>query len=95
MLYSLNQINTFLEWYNNESALMFGDDCGFIHILHFKNPISSLFDAVRRKTDPTRSDKTAANSIQHVFWYANVHRFNSKCLYSFVFSFIQELRKRT
>jgi len=47
---------------------MFGDDCGFIHILYFKNPISSLFDPVRRKTDPTKSDKTSATSTQRVFW---------------------------
>jgi hypothetical protein len=53
---------------------MFGDDCGFIHILYFKNPISSLFDPVRRKADPTRSDKATANSIQRVFWDVSIHR---------------------
>lgn len=47
---------------------MFGDDCGFIHVLYFKNPISSLFDPVRRKVDPTRLDKTATNSTQRIFW---------------------------
>jgi hypothetical protein len=52
---------------------MFGDDCGFIHILYFKNPISSLFDPVRRKADPTRSDKATANSIQRVFWDVSIH----------------------
>ena len=52
---------------------MFGDDCGFIHILYFKNPISSLFDPVRRKVDPTRSDKTAANSTQRIFWDVSLY----------------------
>jgi hypothetical protein len=51
---------------------MFGDDCGFIHILYFKNPINSLFDPVRRKADPTKSDKAAANSTQRVFWDVSV-----------------------
>jgi hypothetical protein len=37
------------------------------------------------KRTQKRSDKTAANSIQHVIWDVNVDRFNSKCLYSFVF----------
>ena len=47
---------------------MFGDDCGFIHIIHFKNPISSLFDPARRKTDSTKSDKITNNATQRVFW---------------------------
>lgn len=62
---------------------MFGDDCGFIHILYFKNPISSLFDPVRRKVDPTRSDKTAANSTQRVFW--DVSLYHGMEFYSFDF----------
>ncbi len=53
---------------------MFGDDSGFIHILYFKNPINSLFDPIRRKADPTKSDKTAANSIQRVFWDVSINR---------------------
>ncbi len=54
---------------------MFGDDGGFIHILYFKNPINSLFDPVRKKSDPTKSDRTAANSVQRVFWDVSLRRF--------------------
>jgi len=71
---------------------MFGDDCGFIHILYFKNPINSLFDPVRRKADPTRPDKTAANSIQRVFWEVNIFRFFYYS-FSFVSSYIQDLKE--
>ncbi|CAF3564918.1 unnamed protein product [Rotaria sordida] len=53
---------------NSRSALIFGDDCAFIHILYLKNPVSSLFDPVRRKSDSTKSDKSLANSIQCIFW---------------------------
>jgi hypothetical protein len=47
---------------------MFGDDCGFIHILFFKNPANALFDPLRRKTDPTKADKATSNTVQRIFW---------------------------
>jgi hypothetical protein len=47
---------------------MFGDDCGFIHILYFKSPDNALFDPLRRKTDPTKADKATSNTVQRIFW---------------------------
>jgi hypothetical protein len=47
---------------------MFGDDCGFIHILYFKSPVNSLFDPLRRKTDSTKADKATSNTVQRIFW---------------------------
>jgi len=46
---------------------MFGDDCGFIHILYFKNPLNSLFNPVRRKIDPTKIDKATNHSVHRIF----------------------------
>ncbi|CAF4611135.1 unnamed protein product [Rotaria sp. Silwood1] len=74
VLFGIKNVPTCLEYNpmptggNNESALIFGDDSGFIHVLYFKNPINSLFDPVRRKTDPGKSDKMSANPIQRIFW---------------------------
>jgi hypothetical protein len=67
---------------------MFGDDCGYVHILYFKNPINSLFDPIRRKTDPT--NKSAANSIQRVFWDVSLFELISLFI---LFSSIQELKE--
>jgi hypothetical protein len=47
---------------------MFGDDCGFIHILYFKNAVNALFDPLRKKADPTKSDKATTNTVQRIFW---------------------------
>ncbi|CAF4005040.1 unnamed protein product [Rotaria sp. Silwood1] len=69
---SIKNVPTCLEYYpnttseNSQSALIFGDDCTFIHILFFLNSISSPFDPVRRKSDLTKSDKSPANSIQRI-----------------------------
>ncbi|CAF2653059.1 unnamed protein product [Rotaria sp. Silwood2] len=74
VLFGLKNVPTCLEYNptptggNNESALIYGDDSGFIHILYFKNPINSLFDPVRRKTDPGKFDRMSANPTQRIFW---------------------------
>ena len=64
---------------------MFGDDCGLIHILYFKSPVTSLFDPLRRKVDPSKTDKATSNSVQRIFWdvssYIFNERSNSKSLY--------------
>ncbi|CAF0961507.1 unnamed protein product [Rotaria magnacalcarata] len=74
VLFGIKNVPTCLEYYpsqpggNSESSLIFGDDCGYIHILYFKNPINSLFDPVKRKTDTTKYDKLSANPTQRIFW---------------------------
>ncbi|CAF3442031.1 unnamed protein product [Rotaria sp. Silwood1] len=73
-LFGVKNVPTCLDYYpsrtngNSESALMFGDDCGLIHILYFKNPVNALFDPLRRKTDPSKADKATSNSVQRIFW---------------------------
>ena len=47
---------------------MFGDDCGFIHIFYFKTPVNALFDPLKRKTDPAKSDKATSNTVHRIFW---------------------------
>ncbi|CAF0886081.1 unnamed protein product [Rotaria sordida] len=70
----VKNVPTCLDYYpshtngNTESILMFGDDCGFIHILYFKNPVNALFDPLRRKTDASKADKATSNTVQRVFW---------------------------
>ncbi|CAF1133494.1 unnamed protein product, partial [Didymodactylos carnosus] len=60
-------INYVFESANGESALMFGDDCGYIHILYFKNPINTLFDPVRKKSDTSKSEKID-DEAKRIFW---------------------------
>ncbi|CAF3496897.1 unnamed protein product [Rotaria socialis] len=73
-LFGVKNVPTCLDYYpsrmngNNESALMFGDDCGLIHILYFKNPVNALFDPLRRKNDQTKADKATSNTVQRIFW---------------------------
>ena len=57
---------------------MFGDDCGYIHILYFKNPLNALFDPLRRKIDPTKVDKATSHTVQRIFW--DVSGIESNCI---------------
>ncbi|CAF1529734.1 unnamed protein product [Adineta ricciae] len=73
-LFGVKDVPTCLDYHpvrtNNstESALIFGDDCGSIHILYFKKPNNNLFDPARKKTDLTKSGKASSNNVQRIFW---------------------------
>ncbi|CAF1286705.1 unnamed protein product [Adineta steineri] len=74
VIFGVKDVPTCLDYYpsrsneNTESTLIFGDDCGSIHILYFKRPTTYLFDPARKKTDSSKSDKSATNNIQRIFW---------------------------
>ena len=57
---------------------MFGDDCGFIHILYFKTPVNALFDPLKRKTDPSKADKATSNVVHRIFWDVSLQKFSLK-----------------
>ncbi len=66
---------------------MFGDDCGFIHILYFKSAVNALFDPLRRKTDPSKADKATSNTVQRIFWDVSLEK-NKNQLFLTEFCFI-------